>query len=216
MKRTLALLLLAVITVVLMPTGAYGLKNPFHKKKSKTGPEETTKSQPAPAAAQAATKYEVKLGYGYTSLNQVNGSRHGLQGVKVGAARDFGKYFALTVNGDYFKPEFPGTPPSNPGDPSVYSILAGPEFRANLYGPLGGFVNGLIGVEHTGGEKMNPDTSFAGGPGIGLTWDFNPRFSIYASGDKIWGSFSFIDPVPGSSAHTTSNARASFGVAYRF
>jgi len=214
LKRKLALLLLVVIPAVLLPQATFGLKNPFHKK-SKTGPEETTQPETAPAA-QAAPKYVVMAGYDYTSLNQVNQSRHGLQGVKVGAARDFGKYFALTVNGDYFKVDFPGVAPANPGDPSVYSILAGPEVRANIYGPLGGFVHGLIGVEHTGGEKMNPDTSFAGGPGVGLTWDLNSKLYIYASGDKIWGSFSFADPDPGSSAHRTSNARASFGVGYRF
>lgn len=214
MKRKLALLLLAVIPALLMPAGAFGLSIHLHKK-SKTGPEDTTKSETAPAA-QAALKYEVMVGYDYTSLNQVNNSRHGLQGVKVGAARDFGKYFGLAVNGDYFKPAFPGVAPANPGDPSVYSVLAGPEIRANIYGHLGTFVHGLIGVEHTGGEQMNPDTSFAGGPGIGLTWELNRKLYIFASGDKIYGSFSFADPDPGSSAHRTSDAHASFGVAFRF
>jgi len=216
LKRKLALLLLAIVPVVLMAPGAFGLGIHLHKKKSKSGPQETTSSETAPAAAQAATKYEVMVGYGYTSLNQVNNSRHGLQGVKVGAARDFGRYFALVANGDYFKPSVPGVAPANPGDPSVYSVLAGPEVRANLYDRLGAFVHGMIGVEHTGGEQMNPSTSFAGGPGIGLTWNVKPRFYVYASGDKIWGSFSFADPVPGSSAHRTSDARASLGVAFRF
>ena len=215
MKRKLALLLLAVISVALMPVGAHGLGFHIHKKKSRTGPEETTKPQTAPAG-QAAPKYEVMAGYDYTSLNQLNQSRHALQGVKVGAARDFGKYFALAANGDYFKPAVPGTSPSNPGDPSVYSVLAGPELRVNIFGPLGGFAHGMIGVEHTGGEKMNPATSFAGGPGVGITWNLNRKFYIYASGDKIWGSFSFADPTPGSSAHRTSDARASVGVAFRF
>jgi hypothetical protein len=86
----------------------------------------------------------------------------------------------------------------------------------NIYGPLGGFVHGLIGVEHTGGEQMNPDTSFAGGPGIGLTWNLNRRLYIFASGDRVYGSFSFADPVAGSSAHRTSDAHAAFGVAFRF
>ncbi len=212
MKRKLALLLLIVIAAVLMPPATFGLGIHIHKKKSTTGPEET---KPAPAG-QATTKYEVMAGYDYTSLNQVQQSRHGLQGVKVGVARDFGRYFALKASGDYFKPAFPGVAPANPGDPSVYSILAGPGVQGNLYGRLGAFVHGMIGVEHTSGEQMKPATSFAGGPGIGLTWDLNRRFYIYASGDKIWGSFSFADPVPGSSAHRTSNARASFGVAFRF
>lgn len=212
MKRKFALLLLAVVPAVLMPPATFGLGIHIHKK-SKSGPEETAKPE---QAAQPATKYEVMAGYDYTSLNQVNQSRHGLQGVKVGAARDFGKYFALTANGDYFKPAFPGVAPANPGDPSVYSVLAGPEVRVNIYGRLGGFAHGLIGVEHTGGEQMNPDNSFAGGPGIGMTWNLNRRFYIFASGDKIYGSFSFADPAPGSSAHRTSDAHASVGVAFRF
>jgi hypothetical protein len=202
LNRKFALLLLAAIPAVLMPLEASG----------QVAPDAET----VPVVSQPALKYEVMVGYDYTSLNQVNTSRHGLQGVKVGAARNFGKYFALAVNGDYFKFEFPGVEPSNPGNPSVYSVLAGPEVRANLYGRLGVFVHGLIGVEYTGGEQMNPDTSFAGGPGMGITWDLNRKLYIFLSGDKIYGSFSFINPDPGSSAHLTSNARGSVGVGYRF
>ena len=196
-------MVLAAIPAALLPLAASGQVAP------------QTESTTA-VASQPALKYEVMLGYDYTSLNQVNGSRHGLQGVKVGAARDFGKYFALVVNANYFKLEFPGKTPTNPGNPSEYSVLGGPEVRANLYGPVGVFVHGLIGVEHTGGENMNPDTSFAGGPGIGLTWDLSRKLYLFLSGDKIYGSFSFADPDPGSSAHLTSNAQASVGVAYRF
>jgi hypothetical protein len=48
-------------------------------------------------------KYEVYAGYAYTSLNQVNSRAMGLQGVNVSVTRDFGKYFGVTAEGDYFK-----------------------------------------------------------------------------------------------------------------
>jgi hypothetical protein len=207
LKRKLALLLLAAIPAALMPLGSFGLGIHIHKK---------AKSGSQPAEQPASSKYEVMVGYGYTSLNQLNQSRHALQGVKVGAARDFGKYAALVVNGDYFKPPVPGVAPANPGDPSVYSILAGPEVRFNLYDRLGGFAHGLIGAEHTGGEQMRPANSFAGGPGIGMSWNLSRKFYVFASGDKIFGSFSFANPATGSSPHRTSDARATLGIAFRF
>ncbi len=115
---------------------------------------------------------------GYTSLNQVNQSRYGLIGGRAGVTRDFGKHFGITALGSYYKPPTGKGGGGNPGDPSVYSALAGPEFRANLYGNFDGFVHGLLGIEHTGGEHMTPNISFAGGiwrrPGVQLEQRLGP------------------------------------------
>ena len=48
-------------------------------------------------------KYEIFAGYAYTSLNQVNLSRFGLQGGKLGVMRNWGKYFGLPGTVDYYR-----------------------------------------------------------------------------------------------------------------
>jgi hypothetical protein len=202
LKRKILAFILAVIPAALMPLAATG----------QVAPE----AAPGPAERPQPTyKYQVFAGYAYTSLNQVNQSRHGLQGVKVGLSRDWGRFFGLVVNGDYYK--YPlGS--GNPGDPSVYSAMAGPEVRANIYDKIGGFVHGLLGVEHTGGEEMTPNLSFAGGAGGGLTYNLGRRLILFAYGDKIGASFSVTgnNPSLGYSPHRTWNAHATFGVAYKF
>ncbi|MFZ0306316.1 MAG: hypothetical protein WAL75_26760 [Terracidiphilus sp.] len=174
----------------------------------------------------AAPKYEVYAGWGYTSINQVNQSRYGLMGVELSATRDWGKYFGLAVMGNYFKPplSFGGggggvnNNTANPGDPSVYEVLAGPEFHADIYDRLGGFIHGVMGAEHTGGEHMTPNLSFAGGFGGGMYYRLTDRFSVRVSGDKIGASFSLINntPILGNSPHRTWNSSATVGLAYRF
>jgi hypothetical protein len=198
---------------------------------------------PLAAAAQASAaadrpepsyKYTAYVGYGYTGLNQVNGSRYGLQGVNADLERNFGKYFALTMEGDFYKyalntggaTSIQGTgsstitfPNVNPGTPSVVSLLAGPVIRVPITGRVDGFVNFLLGEEHTAGEAMSPSTSFAGGYGGGLGYKLGKHLWLRASGERIGASFSFIDnngPNAGNSSHKTWNPRASFGVAYRF
>lgn len=176
---------------------------------------------------QAATpKYEVYAGWGYTSINQVNQSRYGLMGVELSATRDWGKYFGLSVMGNYFKPPLSiggggggvnnNTP--NPGDPSVYEALVGPEVHFDIYDRVGGFVHGGLGVEHTGGEQMSPNLSFAGGFGGGMYYRLSDRFSIRLSGDKIGASFSLRDnsALLGYSPHRTWNSSATIGLGYHF
>ena len=145
-------------------------------------------------------KYEVFAGAGYTSLNQVNQSR---------------RHFGITALGDYYKV---ATGTGNPGNPSVYSALVGPEFRANLYGNFDGMVHGLLGVEHTGGEGMTPNISFAGGFGGGLVYNLSPRWALRASGDRIGAAFSLNNNTPALaySPHLHWNARGEFGVVFRF
>jgi hypothetical protein len=160
-------------------------------------------------------KYEAFLAGGYTSLNQVNESRFGLVGPKFAVTRDFTKHIAITANGAYYKY---ATGTGNPGDPSVYSVLAGPEFTATLFGKFDGMFHGLMGIEHTGGEHMTPNLSFAGGVGGGLIYNWTNRIAIRASGDRVGASFSLNNnsAALAYSSHRTWNARGECGVVYRF
>ena len=181
-------------------------------------------SDKASAKAEPAYKYEVYAGFGYTSINQVTLSRHGLAGVDVSVTRDWGRYFGLSGLVNYYKPEISfgtdsagtGVSSSNPGDPSVYQILGGPELHATLYGNLSGFFRGGIGIAHTGGEGMNPDTSFAGGFGGGMTYSLTSRLAIRAGGDRIGAAFPVNNNPKGFSTHRTWNASGTIGVVYRF
>ena len=202
MKRTLLLSILAVIPAALMPLAAASQVVPARGSRSASQGE-------------ASYKYEIFAGYGYTSLNQVNLSRSGLQGVNLSVTRDWGKYFGVTADGAYYK--YPLTT-GNPGDPSVDAVLFGPVVRAELYGKVSGFAHGLLGGEHSGGERQTPNISFAGGAGGGLEYKLGPRLSLRASGDEIASSFSLINnsKALGYSPHKHWNSRASFGVVYRF
>ncbi|HKF50613.1 MAG TPA: hypothetical protein VKB38_24830 [Terracidiphilus sp.] len=162
-----------------------------------------------------AYKYQVFAGAGYIGLNQVNQSRYGLIGANVAVSRNWGRYFAVTIDGAYY-PSSLGS--GNPGDPSVDAILGGPELHGQLFERWELFVRGLIGYEHTGGEHMIPDTSFAGGGGGGVEYSINSRWGVRVSGDVIGASFSPENNTPllGYSPHRTFNSRASGGIVYRF
>jgi hypothetical protein len=172
-------------------------------------------SSPTTDQPEHTYKYEVYVGYGYTSLNQVNQSRYGLQGGTASVTRDFGRYFGVTAEGDYYRVALQN---GNPGNPSVESVLLGPVLHANIYGPIGGFFHGLLGGEHTAGESQTPNISFAGGVGGGLEYNLSPRFSLRATGDIIGASFSLVGNTPelGNSPHKTWDSRAGFGVVYHF
>ena len=162
-----------------------------------------------------AYNYQIYAGFAYTSINQVNQSRYGLIGVDIQASRSWGRYFALVGDGAYFPTSYAS---GNPGKPSVDMILGGPELRAPLYGKVNGFLHGLLGGEHTGGEGMTPRISFAGGLGGGLEYVMSPRLLIRLGGDDILSSFSLTNNSAqlGYSPHMRANARASVGIAYRF
>ena len=203
LKRTFLFLLLAGVPAALAPPSAKAQVNP----------------EAAPAARQAPVyKYEAYAGFAYTSLDQVNLSRYGLIGGKLSLTRDFGKYFGVRGTGDYYRQPISSRSPGNPGDPSVYSFLVGPEIHANLYEKLSGELFGEVGGEHTGGEGMIPDTSFAGGFGGGLTYWLTDRVAIRIDGDRVAGSFSLNNNTPqlGNSTHRTWNPRATIGVVFRF
>jgi hypothetical protein len=202
LKRTFLLSITAAAAALLMPLAAMSQVAPD----SESGPP----TPPAPTP-----KYEVMVGYAYSTLNQVNQSRYGLQGVQVAVSRDWGKHFALTALGDEYKW---ATNTGNPGKPVITSFLIGPELRANLYGPVDGFFRGLLGGEHTGGESETPNISFAGGVGGGLEWALSKHLAVRLSGDRIGASFSLANnsQTLAYSPHRTWNTRATIGVAYRF
>lgn len=201
MNRTFWFSILAAVAAVLLPLTAAAQAVP------EAGP---------PTAP--SYKYSVYGGFAYTSLNQVNLSRYGLMGGKVMVSRDYGKYFAVMGTGDYYKLPAGSSSPGNPGNPSVYSVLAGPEIHANLYGNFDGLVFAELGVEHTGGEGMSPSTSFAGGFGGGMLYRLNQRFAIQATGDRVAASFSLNNNTKelGYSTHRTWNPRGTIGVVFRF
>jgi hypothetical protein len=202
LKRMFLLSILAVIPAALMPLAATSQVAPSVGKHSADRGERTY-------------KYEVYAGFGYTTLAQINQSHSGLMGVEASVTRDFGKYFGLTADGGYYKYAYKT---GNPGNPSVETVLFGPVIHANLIGHVGAFVHGLIGGEHTGGESMTPNISFAGGVGGGLEYSLGPRLSLRASGDEIGAAFtpSGNTTALAYSPHTTWNPRASFGAVYRF
>lgn len=199
MKRKLSLLFLAAIPAALLPLAAAGQVTPA----GGTAPAEQ---------AEHVYKYSASVGFGYTSLNQVNQSRSGLIGVELNLARDWGKHFGLLADGGYYSKSLQ----TNPGNPSVDMVLFGPELHAELYGNFGGFVRAWLGGEHTAGESAYPNISFAGGAGGGMEYKLSPRLSLRASGDNIYSSF-VLDPQHlGYSPHKRANARAAFAVVYRF
>jgi len=214
LKRKLLLSILAMVPAAFMPLAATS---------------QLIHDREAPPAEKAAPtqKYEVFAGYGYTSLNQVNQSRYGLQGPNVSVTRDWGRFFGITADGAYYR--YPISTPDVQNStltPSVDAFLLGPVLHANLFRRYDAFFRALIGGEHTGGVNASPNISFAGGVGVGIDYKLSPRFALRMSGDDI--ASSFVAPVypAGSgnactttsncSAHERRNSRASFGLVYKF
>ena len=206
MKRTFLFSILALVPAAFLPLAALGQIS-------------TTGSSRAADTTDRTFKYEVYGGYAYTSLNQINQSRYGLQGFNVSVTRDWGRYFGVTAEGDYYKwplgnPEVVGSDIK----PNVTSVFVGPVIHAKLYGNFSGFAHALLGGEHTGGESQTPNISFAGGPGGGMEYSLTPRLSLRASGDFIGASFSLTGNSAelGNSPHKTWDSRASIGAVYHF
>jgi hypothetical protein len=174
------------------------------------------KEKPAPVDnPDAALKWKVYVGAGYTSLNQVNQSRYGLIGVNIAVSRDLGRFFAVTADGAYYPSSYAS---GNPGNPKVSNVLFGPEVHGPIFEKWSVFGRALIGGEHTGGTQQTPDISFAGGVGGGVDYQWSHRLLIRVSGDDIGASFSLTDNTPqlGYSPHRTWNPRGGIGVVYRF
>jgi hypothetical protein len=201
----LLLSILAVVSVAFLPLAASS--QIFHHRKA----ERTEQAEPS-------SKYEVYAGFGYTSLNQVNQSRFGLEGVDLSVTRNWGKHFGLIAEGAAYTATLQSGNPGNPGSPSVDAVLFGPVVRANLFKNTDGFFRVLLGGEHTAGENARPNVAFARGVGVGLEQHVSPHFAVRASGDDIATAFAAATPaLPKEySPHTRYNAHASVGVVYRF
>src|ERR1700733_7876525 len=118
---------LAAASAIVVPFSAAG----------QVAPERPPKDLSAPDY-----KYEVYVGYGYTSLNQVNQSRSGLQGISGSVMRRFGDHFGLKVDGGHYAWGVTGT---NAGNPTVDLFLAGPVLRGNLFEKWSAYAEGLLG-----------------------------------------------------------------------
>jgi hypothetical protein len=204
LNRTILLRISVVLAVALAPLAAVGQVNPDAGKSSDQGG--------------GTYKYEAFGGAAYTRFRQATESFSGLVGGKVGLARDWGKYFQLIGSVDYYRL---GTGHANlpsPGDPSIYTVMIGPGVHANLYNNLSGVVFGELGGEHTGGEEMKPNISFAGGFGGGLTYSLFPNIAVQLTGDRVAASFSLPGATAqnGYSTYRTWNARVALGMVYRF
>ena len=112
LKRKLLFLLLAVVPAAFAPVRAAGQVNP--------------EAAPVPHQARAY-KYEVYAGLAYTRLRQVPVSYSGLLGGKVSLARNWGKYFQLMASADEYRLGTGHAGLPNPGHPTVYTFLVGPE-----------------------------------------------------------------------------------------
>jgi hypothetical protein len=215
LKSKFLLSILAIVAAAFMPLAA--TSQLIHARHSEAPAEK----------AVASHKYEVFAGYGYTSMNQVNQSRHGLQGVNVSVTRDWGRFFGITADGAFYK--YPLGHPAIQNStlaPSVDAVLLGPVVHAKLFGHYDGFFRVLLGGEHIGGVNAYPNLSFAGGIGAGLDYNLSSHFSLRASGDDI--ASSFVAPVypagsgnacttnSGCSPHQRRSSRASFGLVYKF
>jgi hypothetical protein len=170
-------------------------------------------------ASQGPYKYEAYVGAAYSRIRQVPVSFSGLLGGKASLTRDWGKYFMLTASADYYRVGTGHSRLPNPGDPSVYTFLVGPGIHANLYENLSGQVFAELGGEHTGGESMSPNTSFAGGIGGGLAYNLTRNFAVQLTGDRVAASFPLPNNDAGGQAgstHRTWNVRGTMGLVYRF
>ena len=198
MNSKLLLSILAVASAVFAPMAAVGQVAPERPPKDITGPD---------------YKYQAYVGWGYTSLNQVNQSRSGLQGVSASVMRSFGDHFGVKVDGGHYAWSVTS---SNPGNPKVDMFLVGPVIRGNLFEKWSAYAEGLMGGVHTGGVVIEPKVSFAGGVGLGVDYNRSARWSLRLFGDDIGSSFTLVPFQSGYSPHMRWNARAGIGLVYHF
>ena len=206
LKRKLLFIILAVVPSAFLPMAAIS--------QAHDSPSSGSSDQP-----ETNYKWKAYGGYGYTSLNQVNQSRSGLQGIDLSITRDFGKYFGITADGAAYSTPYATPVVANTTlTPVVDMVLFGPEFHVVVWEKISGFAHVLLGGEHTGGTSQTPNISFAGGYGGGAEYALKSRIGIRVSGDDIEQSFSVTgnSAALGNSAHKTRNPRASIGVTYSF
>jgi len=210
LKRTSLLSILAIVAAALLPLAANSQGFLYHlRHREKTETPEV--NEPSPY------KYDAYVGFGYTSLNQVNGSRYGLMGAELAVTRYWGKHLGLFADGAaYVHPVSSPVVVGLTQSPTVDMVLFGPVFEAKLYGNFSLFGRGLLGGEHTGGFNQSPNISLAGGVGVGMDYKLSQRLLLRAAGDDIASSFTLINPQSYYSPHRTRSSRATFGVVYKF
>jgi hypothetical protein len=221
LKRKLLLAILAIVAASFMPLAA--TSQLIHSRHAEKAPEKPV----------ASHKYEIFAGYSYTSMNQVNQSRYGLQGGNLSVTRDWGRFFGLSADGAFYK--YPLAHPAIENSPNLapweYAVMLGPVVHAPLFGRYDGFFRVLLGAEHTGFTgtpvaSAYPNLSFAGGIGGGVDYKLSNHFYMRASGDDITSSFvapiypagygSGCTTTSGCSPHKHRSSRAEFGVVYKF
>lgn len=198
MKSKLLLSIVAVASAVFFPIAAAAQVAPEKPPRDLSGPD---------------YKYEAYVGWGYTSLNQVNQSRSGLQGISASIQRNIGDHFGIKLDGGHYGWQVTG---ANPGNPKVDLFLLGPQVHAHLFEKWSAFAEGSMGGVHTGGVSIEPKVSLAGGVGIGVDWEHSARWSLRLYGDDIASSFTLVPFQSGDSPHMRWNARAGIGVVYHF
>lgn len=210
MNRTSLLSILATVAAALLPLAAASQVFPLHHKNAAAATAE---------GGEPSYKYDGYIGFGYTSLNQVNGSRYGLIGAELAVTRYWGKHLGLIADGaTYQRPLESPDIANSPYKPTVDVVLFGPVFEAKLYGNTSIFFRGLLGAEHTGGTQQTPDVSLAGGVGVGMDYKLSQRLFLRAAGDDIASSFSLTgnNSQLALSPHRTRSSRATFGIVYKF
>ena len=200
MKSTLLLSIVAVASALAVAMTARGQVAPERPPKDLSGPD---------------YKYQAFVGWGYTSLNQVNQSRSGLQGVTASVTRGFGDHFGLKIDGGHYAWTVTSSN-ATVGNPNVDLFLAGPVIHGNIFEKWSAYAEALVGGAHTGNISIRPNVSFAGGFGVGVDYNMRPRWSLRMYGDDIGSAFTLSPFQPGYSPHTRWNARAGIGLAYRF
>ena len=198
MKSKLLLSIVAVASAIFVPMAA-----------SRPGRSRA----PAQGSYGPDYKYQAYVGWGYTSLNQVNQSRSGLQGVSASVMRSFGDHFGVKVDGGHYA--WTSRRPT-PAIPTVDMFLVGPVIRGNLFEKWSAYAEGLVGGVHTGGVVIEPNVSFAGGFGLGVDYNRSARWSLRLFGDDIGSSFTLVPFQSGYSPHMRWNARAGIGLVYHF
>jgi hypothetical protein len=194
----LLLSIVAVASAVCVPMVAAGQVAPEKPPKDNTGP---------------TYRNEAYLGWGYTSLNQVNQSRSGLQGITGSYMRDISDHFGVKLDGGFY--DWDVTAKNTP-HASVDMFLLGPVLHASLFEKWSAFFEGSMGGVHTGGVSTEPSVSLAGGVGLGVDYNRNARWALRLYGDAIASSFTIAPYQSGYSPHMRWNARGGIGVAYHF
>jgi len=206
LKRTFLFTILALVPATLMPMMATS---------------QVAKAKRSADADQGETNYkwEGYGGFAYTSTNNINTSRSGLIGGKIGLTRDWGRFFGVTGEGAFYTKSLSSPAIENSTQkPQETSVLFGPVVHATLYGPVSGFVDVLLGGEHIGGTSQTPNISFAGGAGGGMEWKLSRHLAARVYGDDIASSFSLINNTTqlANSPHKTWSSRAGIGIVYKF